>query len=516
MAISVLVADSNLEFAESVRQVLEGTGRYVVLLARNGAEAITIAGSRRVRLAIVNAVLPDLGAAHVVRQLKMLSPGLSVIAIPSRTDIEDSDLVAVGIDQFLPRLVYLPDLPKIVDKVLLGDEAPTTEAFRRLEGLPSAAPPTEPGLKLPSWLLNQERATDYLARLIAMSSAIASVLTLGNRLWAAVGSLTPAQFDELTLLVGGTSASSPGRGALARFVRLTGGSAHLQLYSTEVIGDMLLSMVFPANVPFGQVRLLARDVASALAGVDPGDKAPAPEPEPPLVIEAPPEDHGLATPQIILPRDWLPQEPTELKILPFLAALEPASTGEAAATAGGNGRHQPPPEPMELPRDWLPRGALPIAHLPFLVPPEAEVPQPPPISYDAPSDVDDGLWIAYTIVLLPRLPDHHLVGDLAQELKKWTKRFCLAWDWRMDRLDLKAGSLGVTLSLPPEVAPASAMRLLADTLSGQIGRAFPEIAADIPSGQFWSRNYLLVAGPLTAERLAGYIRRARRARGLTA
>jgi CheY-like chemotaxis protein len=516
MAISVLVADPNLEFAESVRQILEGTGRYVVLVAKNGAEAITVAGSRPVRLAIVSGPLPDLGSAHVIRQLRILCPGLTVLAMPSKEEEEEADLSAAGVDEFLPPLVYLPDLPKIVGKVLLGEDSEALGTLQSPDALePSAppAPPTLPGLKLPSWLLNQERATDYLARLIAMSSAIASVLTLGNKLWAAVGSLTPAQFEELTLLVGGTSASSPGRGALARFVRLTGASTNLQLYSTEVVGDLLLSMVFPANVPFGQVRLLARDVAAALATEDPGGAPSEPEPEG-HGGEWQPTVSAIEPPQVALPRDWLPKEPTELKVLPFLSPTAPAPQELTPASTGGNGKTTPPPAPMELPRDWLPRSARTLSQLPFLVPPQAEIPQPPPVSQDAPSSVDDSLWIAYSIVLVPRLPDHEIAGSLADDLAKWTKRFCLAWDWRLDEFNLSPASLSLTVSIPPEVAPASAARLLIDALSSQVSRTFPDIAGDLPSGQFWARNHLLAAGSITPDRVAGFIRRTRRDQGL--
>jgi CheY-like chemotaxis protein/REP element-mobilizing transposase RayT len=513
MAISVLVADPNLEFAESVRHILEGTGRYVVLLAKNGAEAITVAGSRPVRLAIVNAVLPDLGSAHVVRQLRMLCPGLSVIAIPSKTGTEDSDMMTAGVDEFLPHLVYLPDLPKIVESVLLGEEGEMLGSLRSSDVLPPPAPPTEPGLKVPKWLLDQERATDYLARLIGMSAAIASVLTLGNRLWAAVGSLTPAQFDELTLLVAGTSASSPGRGALARFVRLTGASTHFQLYSTEVVGELLLSMVFPANIPFGQVRLVARDVAAALATIDPGDQTrehKAEQAEAGSEIEPAAEE----APPVVLPRDWVPKEPTQLKILPFLAPTEPAPPETPSAPPRGNGKPLPPPDLIEMPRDWLPRKALSVSQLPFIVPPEAEVHAPPPISHDAPSHADDSLWIEYSIVFVPRLPDHRLSGSLAEDLAKWTKRFCLAWDWRLEQFQLSPTHLSLTLSLPPEVAPASAARLLLDSLSSQVGHSFPEIAGDLPSGQFWARSYFLVAGTIPADRVADFIRRTRHAQGL--
>jgi len=511
MAVSILVTDPNLEFAESVRQVLEGTGRYVVLLAKNGAEAIRVAGARPVRLAIVNSVLPDLGAPQVVRQLRILCPGLAVVAIPSKTGTEDGDLLGVGIDEFLPRLVYLPDLPWIVERVLVGEEGGKLGPLYASEALPPPPPPTEPGLKIPAWLLDQRRATDYLSRLIAMSPALASVLTLGNRLWAAEGSLSQPQFDELTLLVAGTSASSPGRGALARFVRLTGASAHLQLYSTEVLGDLLLSMVFPANVPFGQVRLLARNVAATLSTIDPGGGEREPE-APEAEVEETPEQ--AATPLVSLPRDWLPTQPMELKVLPFLAPSNGPGQGDGAARAARKETAAPPPQPLEIPRDWLPRRSLPIAQLPFLAPQQAELPTLPPTSHETPSTVDQIDWISYTIVLVPRLPDHSLSAALTDNLARWTERLCLAWDWRLDHLDLKPAYLSLTISLPPDVAPAGAVRLLIDSLSRQVTRAFPELGRDLPSGRFWARSYMLVAGPPSPERVARFIRQTRQAQGL--
>ena len=128
---------------------------------------------------------------------------------------------------------------------------------------------------------------------------------------------------------------------------------------------------------------------------------------------------------------------------------EPARQETDPATTRGNGTPVPPPEPMDIPRDWLPRGALAPARLPFLVPPQAEVPLPPPTPDDTASIADDGLWIAYTFVLVPRLPDHSLSGTLANDLAAWTKRFCLAWDWRLDRFELKPTYLSLTLGLPP-------------------------------------------------------------------
>ncbi|MGD8822869.1 MAG: transposase, partial [Anaerolineales bacterium] len=127
------------------------------------------------------------------------------------------------------------------------------------------------------------------------------------------------------------------------------------------------------------------------------------------------------------------------------------------------------------------------------------------------SEVD----MSFSLVLVPRFPEHRLTGSLAEELHRWVERLCLAWDWRADRIDIEPAYVAVTLTIPPEAAPASVVSQLRDDLSQRVLDNFPELARDLPSGRFWARGFLLKAGDRPKdEHIQAFILQTRRAQGL--
>jgi len=169
-----------------------------------------------------------------------------------------------------------------------------------------------------------------------------------------------------------------------------------------------------------------------------------------------------------------------------------------------------------FPTDWLPKEPKPASHLPFLEPlpevrQESKAPDPANIVLQEPK-----YFLPFTAILLPRFPNHKLVGSLANQLETWLKDLCIAWGWRMAKIDIRPEFLRFTLFLSPEVAPAPSVQSLAQNLSTRILQAFPGMADDLPSGQFWTKSYLLTAGSdVGKDRLATFIETTREEQGLT-
>jgi hypothetical protein len=115
---------------------------------------------------------------------------------------------------------------------------------------------------------------------------------------------------------------------------------------------------------------------------------------------------------------------------------------------------------------------------------------------------------------VPRFPEHRLIGALVEPLRTGVHRLCLAWDWRLERVDIRPELLALSLDLGPEVAPAQAVQQVRDGLSARLLQSFPHLAADVPSGRFWAAPFLLTGGDLPGEReIAEFIRETRRAQG---
>jgi hypothetical protein len=164
---------------------------------------------------------------------------------------------------------------------------------------------------------------------------------------------------------------------------------------------------------------------------------------------------------------------------------ERGPTAEPAAESQKGPDNEATVEAHAMPSDWVPEAPMEAGRMPFLdarLPAEAAPAVPAPVR------------LPLFTLLVPRLPEHQLTGELAERLQAWTARLCLAWDWTAERIDVQPDRFEVTLILPPDEAPAHALQELRDGLSERVFRSFPELALDLPSRRFWASPSLLRAG----------------------
>ncbi len=544
MPSQILVVDANPIFAGLVRQTLEETGRYQVVSAARGQDAIDIARRADILLAIVDLDLPDMPGLEVVRRIRELRPDLLLVAVPIGGELDAAERARLQIHDVLTKPFYLPELAQKMDAALgVPGESPPPQAdslwpfveAASAEGAASAAdeltaaieaaipselfepprapavvplPPTPmaaPALAGPPWLSDVERAAQYLTRLSLETSAEAAMLTRGGTLWAYAGHLAREQLDDLIGLVADFWATEGARGAVARFVRLPDGSADHMLYAAAVTGDLVLSLLFSSETPFSMIRRQAQSLVRTLSQVDPASAAP------------PAPDFAQADRRPGPPSEWLPESSMLAPDLPRLDDLvlpppDPGEGSEPPLAGEVDGELQVP-----IPSDWVPSMPRPAAHMPFL---DEVAPTPMPRPTDGLEEPEGPLpearyQLEFTAVLVPRFPDHKLTGQLAQDLRDWLARLCVAWGWRADAIEIDPDYLCLTVTLTPEVAPSRAVHRLRQDLSDRILEAYPGVTTDLPSGRFWARGYLLSAGTqVSPDHIRAFLAETRRSQGL--
>ena len=85
----ILVAEDDEDFLAALETVLEADGRFAVAgRARNGREAVEIAGRLQVDAIVMDIEMPELDGVEATRQLQEQQPEVPVIAI-SGTDYEE-------------------------------------------------------------------------------------------------------------------------------------------------------------------------------------------------------------------------------------------------------------------------------------------------------------------------------------------------------------------------------------------------------------------------------------------
>ena len=391
---------------------------------------------------------------------------------------------------------------------------------------------------IPPWLKEPARVEQQIASLEKEHTAYATLLSIGNTPWTYSNNITENQAHGIVRLLSEHDEGLQSKGALIRYIRLSGTGNDYLLYATPVIGDINLSMIFSMDTPFSVARRQTQKLSRLLLEQDPRRQ--------PRVAIKTTTDKSIPIDQVddepLLPSDWIPGSkpstrskagsipPAVSTVKEEPSALAPASTVEeqpSALAPASTVEEEPQTEKMMapafaaapenplIPDDWLPKEPKPSSHLPFLdqeaAQPEEKV-QLEPINL---AQQEPKYYLPFTAILLPRFPHHRLTGSLANKLENWLKDLCVAWGWRVDQIDLRSEFLRFTISLSPDIAPAQAVQHLANNLSSRILDAFPGLTDDLPSGQFWTKSYLLTAGSdVGKERLALFIETTRKDQGL--
>ncbi|MDX1600583.1 MAG: transposase, partial [Anaerolineales bacterium] len=363
---------------------------------------------------------------------------------------------------------------------------------------------------IPDHLEEPEHAADALRANLDSSQAAFGLLLHQDQPFAHAGDLSPAQLRELSAAVPKLGGEN-NRGAVTRYVRLPDRSADDLLYAAPIAEGLGLALVFAADVAFRTAREETRRIAADLLG-DEEETADGEGTPTSTTSEAEPQE-----PSSSLPTDWVPESdlsPAQHSMLEEWADLEPprADPPEGSSPPAGSQRRE------ELPNDWVPRERPPDSRLDFA---EQRLSTSAPAEQehaggDLPGDKmqEAAYHLPFTAVLIPRFPEHQLTGALARQVREWTQRLCVAWDWRAEEIHVEPNALRLRVSLIPESAPAEAVERLREDLSRRILDRYPQFKQDLPSERFWARGYLLTAGdPPDQDRIERFIAHTRRAQG---
>jgi CheY-like chemotaxis protein len=395
------------------------------------------------------------------------------------------------------------ELPEKEDLHLQTPQIEPAQSCENQDGVPKAVPP---------WLKESAAVEQYLASLQQEHSAYATLLSLGNTPWTYSDQLTESQAHGIVRLLSEHDEGLQSKGALIRYIRLSGTGNDYLLYAMPVVGNINLSMIFGMDTPFSVARRQTHRLRQLLAEQDPRKVSTAEKNQvmEKLISVSQEED------ELLLPSEWIPgptittsKEESPQPVVTLAQAEEPQKEKEMPPSFTNVSDIVP------IPDDWLPKEPKPSSHLPFL---EQETAQPEKTIELEPVNLvqqEPKYNLPFTAILLPRFPNHRLTGSLANQLENWLKDLCIAWGWRLDRIELRSEFLRFTVSLSPDIAPAQAVQNLANNLSSRILNAFPALTKDLPSGQFWTKSYLLTAGSdVGKDRLAAFVETTRKEQGL--
>lgn len=532
MTARVLILSPDTGFGGLIQQTLERAGGYEPLLVSSGRQALDIARKVSFDLAILDADVTDMPINQLGDGLLRLVPDMRLILIPPEKPLPEFDGQAMRISGYLTKPFYLPDLVDIVERSLSPkpvnilpspDEELQTrprldDEWQMGEALTAPVAPISAGSRL-LWLEDVNQAAQTLARLSMASSAQAGLILREGRLWAYAGQLTQAAMQELANLViqdwrGSLDAGDMDESHvdLARYILLKSTHQEYMLYTTLLEDHLLLALAFNAKMPFSEIRSQAASLVRALTS----------PPEKGLQFETQGDFSGSEANQTDFVAEeaaWLfdasgeePQTPGLESATPVDASAEPVSEAEdiqqtrwiyefAAEVEAGSKREA---EESQMHPQGVEESLSQARELP-------SAPLPSQVMY-LPVIAD----IHYTCVLLPRLPGHDLVGDLAQNLSIWMNQIALSFGWRLEYLDVHPAYVQWMIGVAPEISAEEVIKSVRIHTSNKIFGEYPRYQRENLGDDFWAPGYLVVSNPksLSEEAINKFIHHTRSRQGL--
>ncbi len=138
MQTNVLLIDSNIKYANRVREALQSTGVYNVRVFATGAAALEHLSGTPYDVAVVDFTLQDMDAIDLVTQMRDAYADLHIVAV---RDISQPLPDAVPIDDTLPKRYRARDLIHLIE--LPGQDEQTTQPARKTAPLAAERPPSK-------------------------------------------------------------------------------------------------------------------------------------------------------------------------------------------------------------------------------------------------------------------------------------------------------------------------------------------------------------------------------------
>jgi DNA-binding response OmpR family regulator/REP element-mobilizing transposase RayT len=510
-SVRILVVTTTRGFGQLIQQTLEESSRYAVTLVESVSEATISLERGRYAISILDAAVKGGTLDYLAQSLRAVQPGLKLIIIPPDNDLTSPIVASIAPDGYLTKPFYLPDLFDTIEEVLSNHQIPAISSSDSMEHKASTREENlSAGLQSLEWLDDINLAAQHLIRLTLESAAQAALIVRNHQIWAYAGQLSEKAAEELASMVNDFWITEDGEtgnsGDKVRFARFDSTAAEYLLYVTALGDGMVLALAFDTETPFSKIRAQAGKLARALASppnssidlptkdltaslqVNPDSTTFSTVDEQPLVGNLPSPDPQTA---FDVRTSWgenvIGKTKTPKVINPLITVPQTKSLSDTAQNSREqiskhlfNQRREQPLKVEDL------RLVTPAMH-----------------------------YLNFACLLVPRIPDHHLIGELATTLAKWLGQLCLAFGWRLEHQSIRPGYLLWIANVSPSTSPNFHIRVIRRQTSQRIFTAFPHFKKENPSGDFWAPGYLIVSSsqPPAADIINQYINSTRHHQG---
>jgi REP element-mobilizing transposase RayT len=125
--------------------------------------------------------------------------------------------------------------------------------------------------------------------------------------------------------------------------------------------------------------------------------------------------------------------------------------------------------------------------------------------------------MSYACLLIPRDPEHLLVGKVADFIQKTIQNVCIAFGWHLVQVQVQPEYFQWVVSAKVGTPPSKCIHMIREETSKGILAAFRDYRAGEEYSDFWAPGYLVLVGdePHPANIIQEFIKLTRQQQGLS-
>lgn len=545
-ASSVLVITPSPYMTKKIQQTLIDIGGYKVITSSSPAVALELAQQTIINICILDVFHPEFPLITVVKELMGKQPDMHLILILSDISLSSGEIPGIIPDGLLPRSFSpgqlksaLLNIPKEYEIITSPNQQPSQTS----SDMPRAHVLENSGLiNIPPFSRSSDfsRLNQRLSDLSAETTALAIIILRRKQLISHCGILPNTAIREIVDQINSFSITSAlnlqkeppplfhksGSGDMIRSLQLQSLQGKFLLYVIFLTKEMQLSLIYDQDTPFSHIRRQTVQVSHKL--MEPQQSLPlafhpssleASELEQANIVQSssaepiyedvnqPAAGTGVIQAATI---SSLIEEPSPEEVIPpgytgdqIDTVLSSPSTSSDAASLDARIEYNRSEQAgkIDFHDDFELEEEYSGEPLDFSLS-ETSKSEHTEEEFETNSIISVGAYgnyITYSCLLIPRIPEHMLKGNLVSYLFKWMGQLCLAYGWRLEHLSIHSNHVQMVTGAPLATSPAFLVRTLRQKTSLYIFSQFPLLTDENPSGDFWAPGFFISGGKQTIQ-----------------
>jgi len=237
----ILAVSPEIELLEQISAHLQEGGRFLVISAANGKEALTAAGSQQFDLAILDGEISDLPFVPLTRELTALIPNLKILVFPPNNNSKHPVLNGLMANGFLNKPFFGPEVSGKIGNLFKDNPPLKTASQLSEESLPDL------------WVEYPDQSARQIEQLVGATSASAGLLLLRGQVIAGTGVLSDEAAGNIVnfLTRYWTNIQS---GELFRFLKMNHETATYLVYAVPLFKNVAIGLIYHPEVALEDIR----------------------------------------------------------------------------------------------------------------------------------------------------------------------------------------------------------------------------------------------------------------------